>query len=299
MTAQNTKAGILLMIAATFVFAMQDGISRHLASQYNVAMMVMIRYWFFAALVLGIAARKPGGIRGTAASGLPYVQVLRGLLLASEICVMVTAFVVLGLVESLAIFTCYPLLIAAFSGWLLGEEVGWRRWSAIGVGMLGVLIILEPGVTVFSPQALIPLAAAVMFALYGILTRYVARTDSAETSFFWTGIAGAAAMTCVGIWFWEPMTGRDWVWMAVLCVTSVLGHWLLIRCYAVAEASAVQPFAYLQLVFGSIIGISVFSEVLRANVALGAAVVVAAGIFTLWREHKRKSGLLSAPSVPD
>jgi drug/metabolite transporter (DMT)-like permease len=129
--------------------------------------------------------------------------------------------------------------------------------------------------------------AALMFALYGLLTRYVARKDSAATSFFWTGTVGSVAMTAVGIWFWEPMTGPDWMWMAALCVTGALGHYTLIKCYEVAEASAVQPFAYLQLVFVSIIGISVFSETIRANVAFGAALIVGAGLFTLWRQRVR------------
>ena len=82
------------------------------------------------------------------------------------------------------------------------------------------------------------------------------------------------------------MTGPDWAWMAVLCVTGATGHWTLIKCYEVAEAGAVQPFAYLQLVFASLIGLSVFGETLAANVVIGAAVVTAAGLFTLWRERQ-------------
>lgn len=220
MTEQNTRLGILLMVATTMVFAVQDGLSRHLAGEYNVLMVVMIRYWFFAAFVIAVATRKAGGIRAAAATRQPLVQAFRGLLLAAEICVMVAGFVALGLVESHAVFTCYPLLIAALSGPVLGERVGWRRWVAIGVGFLGVLIILQPGVAVFDPAALIPFAAALMFALYGLLTRYVARADSAATSFFWTGTVGAVAMTAVGLWVWEPMAPGDWGWMALLCVTG-------------------------------------------------------------------------------
>ncbi len=284
MTDQNTRLGILLMVVTTFVFAVQDGISRHLASEYNVFLVVMLRFWFFGAFAVWIATRQPGGLRRTMQSGAPRTQFFRGVLLAAEICVMVLAFVLLGLVESHAVFTCYPLLVAALSGLVLGERVGWRRWMAIGVGFIGVLVILQPGVAVFSPAALVPLAAATMFAIYGLLTRYVSRTDSAMTSFFWTGTVGALAMTPVGLWYWEPISGPDWFWMSALCVTGALGHWLLIRCYEVAEASAVQPFAYLQLVFASIVGITIFGETLERNVAIGAGIVVLAGIFTLWRE---------------
>ena len=152
---------------------------------------------------------------------------------------------------------------------------------------IGCLIILQPGVAVFSPWALVPLAAALMFAFYSLLTRLVARKDTAQVSFFWTGIGGAAAITPLGLWHWQTMTISDWGWMSALCCTAIIGHWLLIRAYAVAEASAVQPFAYLQLVFVSALGITLFGEVLRLNVLIGAGLVVAAGVFTLWRQHVR------------
>jgi drug/metabolite transporter (DMT)-like permease len=286
MTEQNNRLGAWLMIATSFVFAMQDGISRHLAGEYNVFMVVMIRYWFFASFVMVLAARKPGGIRAAIHSRFPLIQITRGVLLAAEVCVMVTAFTILGLVESHAVFTCYPLLVAALSGPVLGEKVGWRRWLAIGVGFVGVLVILEPGVTVFAPAAVIPLVAAAMFAMYGLLTRYVARGDAAAVSFFWTGISGAVVMTAVGLFHWEPMSGPDWIWMGILCCTAVTGHWLMIRSLEVAEASAVQPFAYFQLVFAASLGMVVFGEILKPNVAVGAAIVVAAGIFTLWRARQ-------------
>ena len=283
----NIPLGITLMVLTTFVFAVQDGLSRHLASEYNVMMVVMIRYWFFAAFVIALAKRHAGGLRAAAKTSQPVLQAIRGLLLAAEICVMIVAFTILGLVESHAVFTCYPLLVAALSGPVLGESVGWRRWSAIGVGFIGVLIILQPGMSVFDPAAIIPLIAAAMFAVYGLLTRYVGRKDKTATSFFWTGVTGSIAMTVAGIWFWEPMIATDWVYMGCLCITGVTGHWLLIRCYEVAAASAVQPFAYLQLVFASIIGISIFGEDVRVNVAIGAALIVAAGLFTFWRERQQ------------
>ncbi|MGQ0611764.1 MAG: DMT family transporter [Paracoccaceae bacterium] len=287
MTGQNTARGIGFMSAAALIFAAQDGISRHLAAEYNVLMIVMIRYWFFAAFVCALAARAPGGLRGALRTRYPALQVLRGVILAAEVAVMFVGFVTLGLIESNAIFTAYPLLVAALSGPILGEQVGWRRWSAIGVGFVGVLIILQPGSGVFSPYALVPFAAALMFAVYSLLTRYVARGDAAAVSFLYTGVVGAVAISLVGIWFWEPMSRGDWAWMAVLCVSAAAGHWSLIKAYEAAEASAVQPFAYLQLVLVSIIGLAVFGETLRLNVVIGCALVVAAGLFTLWRARVR------------
>jgi len=281
----NVPSGIALMIAATVVFALQDGVSRHLAGTYNTYMVVMVRYWFFAAFVIAIATRAKGGIRAAARTTQAPLQIFRGLLLAFEICVAVYGFTLLGLIESQAVFICYPLLVAALSGPVLGEDVGWRRWLAIGIGFVGVLVILQPGVGVFHPAAIIPLISALMFALYGLLTRYVARRDSTATSFFWTGIVGAIAMTAIGIWYWQPMTTPDWGWMSLLCVSGVLGHWLLTKCYEVAEASAVQPFAYFHLIWASIIGLSLFGESIRINVAIGATIIITAGLFTLWRER--------------
>jgi drug/metabolite transporter (DMT)-like permease len=271
------------MFGTTFVFAVQDGLSMHLSSTYNVFMVVMVRYWFFAAFVMTISAKKAGGLRKVAQTRQPYLQAFRGILLATEICIMVSGFTFLGLVESLAIFSSYTLIVAAMSGPILGETVGWRRWIAIVVGLFGVLIILKPGLGIFSSYAVIPLVAAFMFALYSLLTRYAARQDSSATSFFWTGVMGCIVMTAVGAFNLQNMIITDWILMLCLCLTGATGHWLLIRCYEVAEASEVQPFTYLQLVFGATIGVLVFGEVIEANVAIGAVLVVAAGLFTLWR----------------
>ena len=279
----NTRLGVLFMVGTTIIFAIQDGLSLHLSSTYNVYMVVMVRYWFFAAFVMTISAKQAGGLRNAARTKQPFLQGFRGILLAAEICVMVSAFTLLGLVESLAIFSAYTLIVAALSGPILGESVGWRRWLAIGIGLCGVLIILKPGVGVFSPYAIIPLCSAFMFALYSLLTRYVARLDSTATSFFWTGVIGCIFMTVIGLFHFENMIPTDWLLMLALCCTGATGHWLLIRCYEVAEASAVQPITYLQLVFGSAIGVLVFGEVIKPNVALGAVIVVTAGLFTLWR----------------
>lgn len=286
MSESNPRLGILLMIATTFVFATQDGISRYLAGTYNVPTIVMIRYWFFAVFVVALAAARGGGIARVARTSQPFLHIVRGVLLVGEIWVTVLAFTLLGLIETHAIFASYPLIIAALSGPVLGERVGWRRWSAIAAGFVGVLVILRPGIRVFSPEALIPLVAAAGFAAYGLLTRLAARRDRAETSFFWTGVSGAAAITVIGPFLWQPPQGSDWWWMASLCLSSASGHYLLIKAYEVAEASSVQPFAYLQLVFAAGYGIAVFGETLAAWTILGAAITVFAGVYTLWRERQ-------------
>ena len=278
---QNTRFGIALMIAAVFTFSMQDAMAKHLAAEYNTLMVVMIRYWMFAAFVVALALRRPGGLRHGITTRHPWLHVARAGFLIAEICVIVTAYTMIGLIETHAVFAVCPLLIAALSGPVLGERVGLARWVAIGAGLVGVLVILRPGSGVFSPGALLPLASAMMFALYSLLTRRATQAEDAFLSLFWSGILGAALVTVIGLPQWEPMSAPDWGWMVLYGALAVLAHWFLIKCYEVAEANAVQPFAYLQIVFISFVGVFVFGEALKPNVVLGAAIVVAAGLVTL------------------
>lgn len=286
MTKQNESLGILLMIITTIVFASQDGLSKYLATEYNVYMVVMIRYWFFATFVISMSSQKTGGIKRVAKTKSPILQIFRSLILVAEMCITILAFTLLGLAETHAIFASYPLIIAMLSGPILGEYVGWRRWLAICVGFIGILIILNPGNGIFSPYALVPLAGAILFALYGLLTRYVGQYDNSSTSFFWTGVVGSIAMTIIGLNYWDPVSKSDWSIMLLLSASGVVGHYLLIKCYEVAEASALQPFAYLQLIWASMIGIIIFGEQITTNVLIGACIIVGAGLFTLWRERK-------------
>ncbi|MGR3418911.1 DMT family transporter [Paracoccus sp. (in: a-proteobacteria)] len=285
----RTGLGILLMSASALIFSMQDGFSRVLGAEYPPVLVVMIRYWVFAAFVIVLVSRQPGGLRRAVRTKRPLTQIARGVLLVLEVVVMVEAFVRLGLVETQAVFIAYPLLVAALSGPVLGEKVGWRRWAAIGIGFSGILVILQPGGGVMRIESLLPFLAAFMFALYGLLTRHVSRDDPSMVSFFWTGVAGAVAITLIGIWDWRWLAPVDWIWMAGLCICGMSSHYLMIRAYELAEASALQPFAYTQLVWASLIGVFVFGEVLRPSVVLGAMIVVLAGLFTLWRARVRSA----------
>jgi drug/metabolite transporter (DMT)-like permease len=285
----NNRAGMMFMIAGCLVFAIQDGLSRHLAESISVYMIVMVRFWVFGLLALGWAARSPKGFRAAARSQFPKLQVLKTVVLIVEICLIMFAFVKLGLIATHAVFICYPLIIAALSVPILGEKVGWRRWLAILVGFIGVLVIINPGATVLTPWTLVPLASAILFAGYALLTRYVARGDSPGVSFFWTGVIGAITITPVGLWNWQPVALADAGWLAALCVLAITGNWLMIKAYDAADASSVQPFAYTQFPFVSMVGLIVFGEALTTNVVIGAVIVVGAGLFTLWRERMRQS----------
>jgi len=282
----NPRLGIIMMTATTVVFSVQDGISRYLAEHYNVITVVTIRYMFFMAFVLAYSARQDGGIRKIASSPQLPVQIGRGLLLAGQICVAILSFSTVGLVNFHAVFASYPLMVMALSVPVLGEAVGWRRWLAVCIGFCGVLLILRPGTEMFGSASILPVLAAFMMAVYGILTRYAARQDAALTSFFWTAIAGGIAMLAIGPFFWVPPVGTDWYWMGLLCLTGTGGHYLLIKALDATKASTIQPFAYLQLVFASSIGILVFDDSLDPMLIVGSAIIVGSGLFALQRERQ-------------
>ncbi|MDB5661125.1 MAG: family transporter [Cypionkella sp.] len=279
----NNRKGILLMIAAIAAFAVQDAFSRLLAGQYNTLMVVMIRYWVFAAFVMTLALRRPEGIRAALRTNRPIAQALRAILLVVEICVMVYAYTLIGLINAHAVFAVCPLIVVALSGPILGERLTWQRWATVGVGLIGVLIILRPGQAVFSWPALLPLITALFFAAYSVLTRLTARDEPFFASFFWPAFLGAILMTALGLPHWHPIQPQDYPIFAAYAVISILSNWLLQKTYEVAEASAVQPFAYLHFVFIALIGVSFFDETLALPVVLGAALIIAAGIYALWQ----------------
>ena len=132
---------------------------------------------------------------------------------------------------------------------------------------------------------IIPLVGAVQFDVYGIMTRIAARHDSAETSFFWTSIVGAAGMTLVVPLAWSPLQGNDWIWMATLCLTSTGGHFLLIKAFDMAEASVLQPFAYIGVITSAVVDFLFFADPVTAAMLTGGGIVIAAGLFTFWRER--------------
>ena len=282
----NPRLGIMLMIATTVVFAIQDGLSRYLAESCNVITVVTIRYIFFMCFVLAYSANQKGGIRAIASTNQILLQIGRGVVLVAQICVAIFSFTMVGLVHFHAIFASYPLMIMALAVPILGEAVGWRRWIAVLVGFSGVLLILRPGSGIFSSASIMPVLAAFMMASYGLMTRFAARNDSAFTSFFWTAISGGLAMMCVGPFFWHPPAGMDWVWMGLLCLTGTGGHYLLIRALDSTKASTTQPFTYLQLVFSSSIGVFIFSDELDPMLIIGGAIIVGSGLFALRRSRQ-------------
>ena len=284
--------GIRFALLAGVIFAVQDASSRHLAESYPVPFFTMVRYWFFMVFVLALAARRPGGLRAAARTRMPLLQILRGVLLATQIIVLVSSFDMIGLGTTHAIFSLHPLLATLLAVPLLGETVGWRRFLAVGAGFLGVLLILRPETggagSGFMPATgtLLALLAAVMISFYTVLTRLASRADgSAGPAFFYTGVAGAITLTLIGPWFWVEIAGVDLVWLLVLCIAGMSGHYCLIRALDATEAVRVQPFIYLQMVFGVIVGHLVFGEAIDGLAILGMAIIIGAGLYAIRREY--------------
>ena len=283
---RNPTLGIWLMVAAVATFAAQDAFAKHLAGTYSTQMIIMIRYWVFAGFVILLALRRPEGPRAAVRSSRLPAHLLRSVLLVAEICLIVWGYTQIGLINGFAVFSVCPLLIVALSGPVLGEAISWQRWAAVGAGLVGVLVILRPGMGVFSWAALLPLGAAFLFALYSVLTRLTTRDEPTFPAFFWPGVIGAVLMTGLGLPYLTPMLPADIAFLAVYCALSMLSHWLVLKSYEQVEAARVQPFSYLQLVFTSLVGMLVYGEVLELPVAIGSLIVVAAGLYSLSLERK-------------
>ena len=279
------KLGIILMILATLCFGIMDGVSRYLAEEYNVFIINMYRSWVLVLFVL-IYSIKKGGIKQVSFSKKPLIQIIRGILLISCVCIGVYSFTVLGLVAAHTIIAIYPLLVLPLSYYFLNEKIGWRRWCAVFIGFLGILIILNPISMNFNFNMVWPLLLAFLLAIYSILTRNISAYDNSETSFFWVAIVGGIVMTMIGPFFFELLILKDIPWFILLCFLSTLGHFLFIKALETAQASILQPFIYLQLLFASIIGIWFFNDLLTLNLFLGGILIIGSGIFAFIRTHK-------------
>ena len=287
----NVLFGITLMVITTFMFSSMDGVSRYLAEKNNVFTLVTMRYWFIAFVMMVTCLFIKNRISDILNTKQPYIQFSRGVILSLNNCLVVYTFTLLGLVETHAIIACYPLIVAGLSVPFLGERFGWRRWMAIFTGFIGVIIILRPNTNVITEGSIFAIVGAIMFAVYLILTRYVSRSDTAITSFFWTGIGGTVTMSLISLFIWDDILKEDYLWLLIMCVLSAGSHFMMVKTLQVAEASVVQPFSYLQLVFGSIIGVTIFSESIDLMIILGALVVIGSGLFTTWREYKIKHNI--------
>jgi len=277
--------GILLMSIATLIFAAQDATTKELTATLPIAQIVFVRFTAFFLFAL-VFAHRSGGIGAAVRSARLSRQVLRCLLMCSEIALFALALRHLGLAEIHALFSCFPLVVAALSVPMLGERVGWRRWLAVIVGLIGTLLILRPGSQVFDPWALVPLVCAVIYALYNLLTRQVSRHDRFSTSLVYFGAVGMLASLPFALLQWQSPTWREGLFLAALCLSSICAHLMLIKALELTEAVVLQPFHYLILPWAMLLGVFLYGERLEAATLAGSAIVVGSGVYVAWREYR-------------
>jgi drug/metabolite transporter (DMT)-like permease len=282
--AASTGRGILCALAAWLLFACMDAGSKQLAESYSIVQILWVR--FVALMVIAAwLARRQGGNAALRTRRF-WLQSARSLLLVVEIGLFILTITVLPLADAHAILAVTPLLVTALSVPLLGERVGIRRWSAIGIAFIGVLIIVRPGFGVVHPMALVALLCASMFALYQILTRIASRDDPAMTTLFYTALMGVIALTAIGPFSWTPPDLFGWALFGLVAVLGASGHFLLIKALQLAPASVLQPYSYTMLIWATVVGFEVFGNLPDLATVLGAAVIAASGIYTFARERR-------------
>ena len=226
--------------------------------------------------------------------GLP-LQLLRGLMLASMTGMNFWALQYLQLAETGAMQFSVPILIAVLSAWWLGEKLDARRWAAIAAGFMGVLIIIRPGSQAFHPAILLSAGNAILYALFNLLTRRLASQEHPATMQLASALVSTAVLTPFALWTWQtPSTGWQWLMLALAGLSGGAGHYFAAQAHRFASAAVLGPFLYQQILYMTLGGWLVFDQVPDRAVLLGATVVVASGLYLLWREFQVKSESQSA-----
>lgn len=285
----NNQLAIGLLLITTFVFALQDGITRILAQDYHVAQFIMVRQWVFLIFALCFTHFN-GGIKNAMKSKKPLLQIVRCTFWIMELIIFAIAIKLLQLAEIHALFAVFPLIVTLLAPFILGESLGWRRILAVIIGFFGALIIIRPGYGIFDIHALYALIAATMFAMYALLTRKVSRSDPFVTNLIYLAVIGAVVSTAWGIPNWQTPDLKGWVLIACLSATGLCGHVILMKALELAPASVLQPFNYTTLVWAILFGFIIFQELPDFWTIVGSIVIVSSGLFVIFRERRlRKS----------
>ncbi|MFN3655992.1 MAG: DMT family transporter [Pseudolabrys sp.] len=278
-------AGIGLMCAAVGLFAVLDTTAKYLSVSMAVLQIVWARYT--GAFVLTLFVSNPITHPALLYTRNLKLQVVRAVLLVASTLLNFLALRFMQLDEVLSIIFTFPFIVAIASGPLLGERLGWRRWSAICFGFAGVLVITRPGFGAVHPAALLSLAATTCYGIYAVITRIVSRVDSNQTSLFYNNAIGALIMLPVIPFVWQAPT--DWLTALLLLATGVLGslgHFCLIAGHRIAPASVLAPFIYTQLIWVVILGYLIFAHVPNGWTIAGASMVIGSGLYLLYRERQ-------------
>ena len=278
----NAK-GILWQIIGMLFFGSMDAVSKHLTSSLPVIEILWVRYLFFALFGLLLAVHY-SGLRGLRTS-IPFLQIARGLALVFEIVLFTYAFRYLPLADAHVMAASVPLIVLALAVPILKERVGNRRWIAVVLGFLGVLIILRPGFGNWQPILFLPLLGAFGFAVYLVLTRMAAKFDTIGTSAFYTGVVGLSVLTIFLPLEWKTPTIEEWGWLLLASVLGLCGHISVIKALSMAEASVLQPFFYVVLVWATFLGFIIFDDIPDFITIIGACIIVGSGLYAWYRER--------------
>lgn len=277
-------AGIVITVAAMVTLAGTDAICKHLTASYAIAQILWIRYVLYASYGV-YAAHAEKGLRGFSSRNLG-LQLARGSLLVVANIVIVFSFSRLALADVHSVIAIAPLAVTAASVLFLGERVDASRWFAVAVGFFGVLVILRPGEGVLDPISLTPLVGAALYTTYQILTKLVTRNDGPGPTQFFTGITGLFWFSLALPFVWIDPAMTDWVWLLAAAIAGTLAHVLIVLGLHLAPASTLQPFNYSMLIAAALFGFVFFDEIPDASTVIGASIVVAAGLYVVYRERK-------------
>ncbi len=278
--------GIALMCGAVLSFACLDAIAKYLNGYMDTLQVVWARYTgaFILTLFIFNPVSRPGMLR----TKRPVLQLVRSAMLLGSTLTNFLAFRYLQLDQALSILFSTPFMVAILAGPMLGEWIGWRRWLAIMVGFSGVILVTRPGAGGVHWAALLSVASAVFYALYIVSTRILSRSDSSDTTLFYSNLVGAVAMLPVLPFVWQTPDDPFIIFLMVAFgAFGSFGHYLLIVAHRLAPASVLAPFMYTQLLWATGFGYFVFGDIPNRWTLAGASLLIASGLYLLHRERVR------------
>lgn len=284
--AATPASAILLVVAACFLFSFLDASAKYLVLQGMAAPFVAWARFAIHLVLVALMLRVWTNLAALRTGNLPG-QILRGAFLFGSTVFNFIALQTLQLAETIAIAFFSPMLTVALAGPLLGEWAGWRRWLAILVGFVGVLIVTRPGFGDFKVGYIFSFCFVVCHTLYIIMTRRMGASESSESLIFYSALTPALFMLpVVPLYGSIPQSALHWGLLLVTGLCGALGHWLLIKAYKQATTAALAPYPYSQIVWMIGLGWVAFGDLPDLWTMVGAGVIVASGLYILHREHK-------------
>lgn len=279
--------GVALMLMAMMVVPLMDGIAKHLSATFSVVQVTWSRYFFHLIILLPVVLWR----HGAAALLLrrPVLQIVRGGFLLGSTILFFGAIAVMPIADAIALVFVAPLIVTALSPLVLGEQVGVRRWLAVIVGFLGVLVIVRPGMSAFHWGMLLALGAGSIYAFYSLATRRLSGSAPPLVTLTYTALLGAVVMSAAVPFFWITPNATELAWMVLMGAVAATGHFLIIKSFEYAEASLLAPLGYSEIISATAVGYLVFGDFPDEWTWAGVAVVIASGIYVSLRERKAVS----------